>query len=92
MQLKVCNIQGPVASIFGSVNTGSWRIERPVVNYSKCSTCGICERYCPVDAITIDKNIRECVQIMFEYCKGCGICANECPRKCIEMVTEGTEI
>ena len=48
-----------------------------------------CERYCPSDIITIDKDAEECVRIDFDYCKGCGVCANECPKDCIAMVEEG---
>ncbi len=26
--------------------TGTWRVYRPVINYSKCTKCGICWLYC----------------------------------------------
>jgi len=81
-------ILGPCASIFVSMKTGTWRLERPEVDFKTCSKCGTCATYCPVDAVTIDKESEECVKIMWDYCKGCGICANECPKKCIKMVDE----
>ncbi len=86
---KRYKLHGPVATIFDSEKTGSWRLERPVVNFSECIKCGICEMYCPGDVISIRREQEECVVIDLEYCKGCGICANECPKKCIQMVPEG---
>lgn len=78
------------AFVFGGLNVGGryvgdWRIQRPVVDYSKCVKCWICENFCPEIAIT-----RSAVgpQIDFRFCKGCGICANECPVKAIKMVDE----
>ncbi|WP_303841330.1 4Fe-4S binding protein [Anaerotruncus colihominis] len=86
--LARCDILGPVAYIFDAANTGSWRIERPQVDASACIKCGICQRYCPADVITIHKDQPDCVEFMWDYCKGCGICANECPKGCIQMVSE----
>lgn len=88
---KRCRVLGPVAYVYAAANTGSWRLERPKVNFSECIKCGTCERYCPTDVITIKKDQEECVVIDFNYCKGCGICANECPKKCISMVSERSE-
>lgn len=84
-------IYGPVAYEYTAANTGSWRIERPQVNFEACSKCGTCARYCPTNVIDIMKELVECVVIDFDYCKGCGICANECPKKCISMVPERSE-
>ena len=85
---KKYRILGPAALEFESMNTGSWRMERPEVEFSKCIKCGTCERYCPANVITIYKNEEECVKFMWDYCKGCGICANVCPTKCITMIEE----
>ncbi|NLY39305.1 MAG: 4Fe-4S binding protein [Firmicutes bacterium] len=90
-ELKKCRVLGPMASIFTSANTGSFRIERPVVDYDKCIKCGICARNCPGNIIEIKKEQKECVEIDYYYCKGCGICANECPQKAIAMVRERGE-
>jgi len=71
--------------------TGSWRVERPVVDYSRCipaksgkHACHLCWLYCPDR--TISKDIEPLVDL--EYCKGCGICAEECPAQAISMVSE----
>ncbi|HBM76071.1 MAG TPA: 2-oxoacid:acceptor oxidoreductase [Clostridiaceae bacterium] len=86
-----CRVLGPVAYEYTAANTGSWRLERPDVDFSACIKCGTCEKYCPTNVITIKKDQKKCVEIDFNYCKGCGICANECPKKCIKMVPERSE-
>ncbi|MCG8336902.1 MAG: 4Fe-4S binding protein [Proteobacteria bacterium] len=71
--------------------TGSWRVERPIIDMGKCTpakkgkmVCHLCWLYCP-DAV-VTKEIEP--KIDLEYCKGCGICAEECPTKAIKMVEE----
>lgn len=80
---------GPCALEFTSANTGSWRLERPDVNFAACIRCGTCRMYCPTNVITIHKDQEACVTFLWDYCKGCGICANVCPKQCITMVKEG---
>ncbi len=82
-------LKGPVATVFMAANTGSWRLERPVINSEECIYCGTCQKFCPTDVITVTKAEDDSsVVIDFDYCKGCGICANRCPKKCITMVPE----
>jgi pyruvate ferredoxin oxidoreductase delta subunit len=64
--------------------TGSWRVQRPVLDLSKCKNCSICWIYCPEGVIDRANNYA----IDFEYCKGCGICAKECPSGAIAMEKE----
>jgi pyruvate ferredoxin oxidoreductase delta subunit len=71
--------------------TGSWRVERPIINMEKCTpakkqkaACHLCWLYCPDAVVTKDFE----PQIDLEYCKGCGICAEECPTGAIDMVEE----
>ncbi len=71
--------------------TGSWRVERPVIDMEKCTpakkqkaACHLCWLYCPDGVIT--KEIEP--QIDLTYCKGCAICAEECPTKAIDMIEE----
>jgi pyruvate ferredoxin oxidoreductase delta subunit len=80
---------GPVATVFATVDTGSWRLARPEVDFSACSGCGVCRTHCPTGVVEIVKDQAECVVIGWENCKGCGICANLCPKGCITMVGEG---
>lgn len=84
-------ILGPCALVFGAANTGSWRIERPVVDAEGCIRCGTCARFCPAGIITIHKESAMPVEIDWQYCKGCGICVNECPKKCMKLIPERSE-
>lgn len=81
-------ILGPVATEFTAMKTGSWRIERPVVEISSCSSCGTCERYCPANVVTVEKKPEKAVLFDYEYCKGCGICTEVCPKGSISMIPE----
>jgi len=72
-------------------NTGSWRVERPVINMALCTpakrqkaACHLCWLFCPDGVVTKDLE----PEIRLEYCKGCGICAEECPTNAIDMVAE----
>jgi pyruvate ferredoxin oxidoreductase delta subunit len=64
---------GPVATVFGTVDTGSWRTSRPQVDISECIGCGICGTYCPTAVIEMRKGQQEGVVIDWAFCKGCGI-------------------
>ena len=71
--------------------TGSWRVERPVIDYDRCTpaktgkhACHLCWLYCPDNVVS--KTITP--QIDLEYCKGCAICAQECPVDAITMIAE----
>ncbi len=65
-----------------TINTGAWRVYKPVRN-EKCISCKLCFKICPENAIKIDKKGRP----VFDYkiCKGCGICSKNCPVNAIEM-------
>jgi len=84
---NVRKILGPVATEFAAMNTGSWRLERPVVDLDACIACGICERNCPPNVITVKKDPKSVV-IDMDYCKGCGICSEVCSKNCIVMENE----
>ena len=72
-------------------NTGSWRVQRPVIDLARCTpakrgteACFTCWLYCPDCVVT--RTIPP--EIDYQYCKGCGICAEECPTGAIAMVDE----
>lgn len=55
-----------------------------------CIGCKICEKNCPVQAITVENNL---AVINYEKCISCGICAQKCPKKIIKALhTEETEV
>jgi pyruvate ferredoxin oxidoreductase delta subunit len=68
------------------LDTGTWRVARPVLNKDKCNYCGLCSLYCPPQCM---KDMGDYFAPNLEFCKGCGICARECPRGAIAMVREG---
>jgi len=57
--------------------------ETAMIDYDKCTNCGLCSRYCRFDAISfVDMKIT----INEVFCDGCHLCANVCPEKAIKMV------
>ena len=66
--------------------TGDWRLQRPIIDKSKCNKCTLCYIFCPEGCI--ERDAEEYFEVNLFYCKGCGICATECPKKAITMVEE----
>jgi 2-oxoacid:acceptor oxidoreductase delta subunit (pyruvate/2-ketoisovalerate family) len=90
----------PITSVSSATREmASWRTSKPVIEYSKCTRCAICWKFCPdvaIDLVT-DSDLKfpsdrfktlEAPVIDYNHCKGCGICAVECPFGAIEMVRE----
>ncbi len=50
---------------------------KPQVNGEKCTACGKCVKWCPVDAIAITPD--RVARIDYELCYGCGECVAACP-------------
>lgn len=84
-KLRIAAIADPGTSARNK--TGEWRTHKPVIDRNRCTYCGVCEIFCPDNAIEVDVGSRR-ITLNEDYCKGCGICANECPEKCIQMILE----
>lgn len=54
-----------------------------VINYDKCTHCGLCMDYCRFDAIS-NNNGR--IEISETSCDGCQLCSRVCPHNAITMV------
>lgn len=54
-----------------------------VIDYSKCTNCGICEDLCRFDAINTIENR---ITISEFSCDGCELCKRACPEDAISMI------
>lgn len=66
--------------------TGSWRVERPVVDPDVCTRCGLCFVRCPDGAIALDEEGFPIID--YDHCKGCMICGQICPLHAISSEKE----
>ena len=55
------------------------------VDKEKCTSCGICAKVCPYNAVTVDVKSKKPASVIQAACAGCGTCAAECPFDAIEM-------
>lgn len=46
-----------------------------------CIGCGICQKNCPAEAITVENHL---AKVDYEKCTGCGTCKEKCPVKIIK--------
>ncbi|MBQ8287806.1 MAG: 4Fe-4S binding protein [Clostridia bacterium] len=54
------------------------------VNIDDCIFCGLCNRRCPADAISVDRAAKSW-SIKRMSCVQCGNCVLNCPKKCLTM-------
>lgn len=69
-------------------NTGEWRTNTPVMDWTKCRQCLLCCPVCPDSSIPVKDGKR--LEFDYDHCKGCGICMKVCPFDAIIM-KEGIE-
>ncbi|MDO4859453.1 MAG: 4Fe-4S dicluster domain-containing protein [Bacillota bacterium] len=54
------------------------------INPEDCIGCGMCQRKCPTNAITVDRNAGTW-EIQRMQCIQCAHCTEDCPKKCLSM-------
>jgi ech hydrogenase subunit F len=55
------------------------------VEIDKCIFCSICQKRCPAQAITVDKNTKKW-EINRLRCIMCNYCVEVCPKKCLSAI------
>lgn len=54
------------------------------INIEECLLCGTCQRRCPSQCITVDKNAKTWTVDPYA-CVYCAICVDNCPTGCLSM-------
>jgi pyruvate ferredoxin oxidoreductase gamma subunit len=93
-RMAAIHYEGPIRgspSVLASGNsvarhTGAWRLERPVVDNSICTRCGLCFVQCPDGAVALDADGYPVID--YDHCKGCLICGHVCPARAIRAERE----
>ncbi len=55
-----------------------------IINEKLCTGCGVCKKFCPVEAIVGER--KKVHQIIDEKCIKCGVCKEKCPFEAIYKV------
>lgn len=58
---------------------------RLMIDEDKCIFCGICQRKCPSNAITVTRKPDQSWQFDQFKCILCAACVDACPKKCLRM-------
>jgi len=54
------------------------------IDFSQCILCGMCDRRCPANAITVSKEGRSW-SVNHLSCVSCSCCVTVCPKKCLKL-------
>jgi heterodisulfide reductase subunit A len=69
------------------LSAGKIKIEAitSAIDPDKCTSCGICARVCPFNAIVVDTKAKTPAVVIEASCKGCGTCGAACKFGAITM-------
>lgn len=87
-EIAICNCCWDCCGVLASYNRGAFPLHlktyytAQVVDSSLCKGCGKCEKYCPVNAISMEN---EKSSIDTGKCIGCGQCTYLCPEGTITL-------
>lgn len=90
---KVNRATGSTTSSHGRADSliKEWVVPRPVIDPSKCTSCGTCVKMCPVDpkAVDFDSELGHAAPPVHHYkrCIRCYCCQELCPEKAITVKT-----
>ncbi|MDK2864895.1 MAG: hypothetical protein PWP37_1087 [Thermotogota bacterium] len=58
--------------------------KKAVIDYARCTACGVCEKFCRFDAIKQEEN-----KIVIDpyACEGCGVCVLKCPYNAVSLAS-----
>jgi len=51
---------------------------KAVIDNSKCTSCGVCAKVCPYNALEVDIKAKSGAKVIMAACAGCGACSAEC--------------
>jgi len=81
------------AKRFGNLHPVATTNYLPKVNPTGCTGCGLCEKRCPVDVITMDRTSRPGKPVIDEnLCLGCGVCVRSCPAHAMHLEKRAQKI
>ena len=86
--IGICNCCPDCCGLLGSYNRGVFPLKfkstfrAVVVDGNRCSGCGLCEAYCPVEAISLSAGTPE---VDGQRCIGCGQCRYQCPENIFRL-------
>jgi Pyruvate/2-oxoacid:ferredoxin oxidoreductase delta subunit len=88
-QSGLCNCCWDCCGLFRSYNMGAVPLRyscyymAKITNSSKCTGCGMCEKYCPTAAIKV---VEKKSVLDTKKCIGCGQCVHQCVRSVVALV------
>jgi len=76
-----CCGQLAVATVHGRYDLRPVGSNVAVMDGDACTTCGVCEETCPMDAVSMDD-----AAVDPDKCIGCGLCVSACPTEAIALI------